>query len=162
MTKISEHVYVDVPLERIPKLAEAYLESLPYSEREGAHTVLRGWVANVVVECEVLLKLSPLGHSANREVLEIAWRPIGEGPYPSFAGTLVAEALNAVSCRLELNGEYRPPGGILGAAFDAVLGRRIAGESARDLLATFKNAFEGARPAPNPAVAPAVAVLPAR
>ena len=159
MTKISEHVYVDVPLERIPKLAEAYLESLPYSEREGAHTVLRGWVANVTVECEVLLKMSPVARSLGREVLEIAWRPLGEGPYPSFAGTLAAEALNAASCRLELNGEYLPPGGLLGAAFDAVLGHQIAGESARDLLKTLKNAFEGAVPVRS--MAPTVAVIPA-
>lgn len=159
MTKISEHIYVDVPLERIPKLAEAYLESLPYSARDGAHTVLRGWVANIVVECEVLLKLSPLDRSPGREVLEIAWRPLGEGPYPSFAGTLVAEGLNAVSCRLELNGEYLPPGGIVGAAFDAVLGHQIAGESARDLLATFKHAFEGASLIPSKV--PAIAVVPA-
>lgn len=142
MTRIEEHIDVAVRCKDVPKLAERYLESLPYSERDGAHTVLRAWVVHVAVECEILLKISPRSGSPRRAVLDVRWRPLSDGPYPSFSGTLSAEEIEAGWSRLDLDGEYVPPGGIVGAAFDAVLGHRIAAESVQDLLHTLKTAFE--------------------
>ena len=43
---------------------------------------------------------------------------------------------------MEIEGSYAPPGGIAGAAFDAILGHRIAAESIHDLLVRFKDAFD--------------------
>jgi uncharacterized membrane protein len=43
---------------------------------------------------------------------------------------------------LEIEGNYEPPGGVAGAAFDAILGHRIAAESIHDLLVRFQSAFE--------------------
>jgi hypothetical protein len=142
MTRIEQHIDVAVRCKDVPKLAERYLESLPYSARDGAHTVLRAWVAHFAVECEVLLKISPRSWSQRRAVLDVHWRPLGDGPYPTFTGTLCAEEIEAGWSRLDLDGEYAPPGGIVGAAFDAVLGHRIAAESVHDLLNTLKTAFE--------------------
>jgi hypothetical protein len=76
------------------------------------------------------------------EVLDVHWRPLGDEPYPTFVGTLCADQEDAGSCLLVLGGEYVPPGGIAGAAFDALAGHFIAQESIRDLLGTLKAEFE--------------------
>jgi uncharacterized membrane protein len=64
----------------------------------------------------------------------IRWKPQG-GPYPEFEGELVVRADETwETSRLELRGSYRPPGGIAGAAFDLVVGGRIASSTAQALL----------------------------
>jgi hypothetical protein len=68
------------------------------------------------------------------EPWKIHWEP-QYGPYPEFDGELVVRAdENYSSSLLELRGTYRPPGGVLGAAFDWALGARIATATARALL----------------------------
>jgi hypothetical protein len=42
----------------------------------------------------------------------------------------------------ESDGTYRPPAGIIGAAFDAVIGNRLAAETAHNLLAEIRDAVE--------------------
>lgn len=65
----------------------------------------------------------------------IRWTPAGGGPYPDFAGTLTVRAdEDYTTCVLELRGEYVPPGGVAGAAFDAVVGSRVASATAREFL----------------------------
>jgi hypothetical protein len=62
------------------------------------------------------------------------WEPKA-GPYPRFDGELTVRAdENYESSQLELKGTYRPPGGKLGEAFDAAVGRRIASATAQALL----------------------------
>ncbi|MDE2483288.1 MAG: hypothetical protein KGN02_14010 [bacterium] len=65
----------------------------------------------------------------------VRWTPHEGGPYPDFDGTLTVRAdedFNA--CVLELQGRYEPPFGFVGAAFDTVLGSRIASATAREFL----------------------------
>ena len=107
---------------------------------------MRAWIANVMVEREVMLKMIPVKTDPRLAMLEIRWHPVS-GPYPSFTGTLLARRGDGHSCRLEIEGEYTPPGGIAGAAFDAVLGRGIAVEGVLDLLKRLQTAFEGLRAA---------------
>jgi hypothetical protein len=47
-------------------------------------------------------------------------------------------------CRLDLEGDYVPPLGAAGAAFDAVLGKRIAQATVGDLLLRLKAVCEEA------------------
>lgn len=55
--------------------------------------------------------------------------------YPEFEGELTVRADETYeTSRLELRGSYRPPGGIAGAAFDLVVGGRIASATAVALL----------------------------
>jgi len=69
------------------------------------------------------------------EPWHIHWKP-QEGPYPEFDGVLTVRAdEDYESSQLELKGSYRPPGGVLGAAFDWALGSRIATATAQTLLA---------------------------
>lgn len=65
----------------------------------------------------------------------VTWTPHGGGPYPDFDGTLTVRAdEDYTSSVLELRGRYEPPLGAAGAAFDAVLGSRIASATAREFL----------------------------
>lgn len=68
------------------------------------------------------------------EPWHIHWKPQA-GPYPEFDGELTVRADETYeAAQLELRGAYRPPGGALGAAFDKVVGAKIAAATARALL----------------------------
>jgi len=69
------------------------------------------------------------------QVWELTWQPHGGGPYPAFTGALTVRAdEDFTGCVLELAGEYEPPMGALGAAFDAIVGSRLAAGTASELL----------------------------
>ncbi len=73
----------------------------------------------------------------------VTWLPERSGPYPAFNGELVIEnADDYNSFYLVLKGSYEPPLGAVGAAFDAVVGHRIAESTARNLLATIADSIE--------------------
>jgi hypothetical protein len=68
------------------------------------------------------------------EPWRIAWVPEA-GPYPEFDGELTVRADETYEASLlELRGNYRPPGGAIGAAFDWAVGSRIASGTAQALL----------------------------
>ncbi|HTX59095.1 MAG TPA: hypothetical protein VMH02_05405, partial [Verrucomicrobiae bacterium] len=68
----------------------------------------------------------------------VSWTPSGGGPYPDFEGHLTVRAdEDYKTCILELEGTYTPPLGAVGAAFDAMIGSRIASATARELLQRF-------------------------
>jgi hypothetical protein len=70
------------------------------------------------------------------EPWKVHWTPKGGGPYPDFDGELTVRAGEDYdTCVLELRGDYKPPGGVAGKAFDAMVGSRIASATARELLA---------------------------
>lgn len=52
---------------------------------------------------------------------------------------------NATNSRIELEGTYTIPGGIVGPAFDAVVGHRIAVAAAHPLLQNLLSILETAR-----------------
>ena len=65
----------------------------------------------------------------------VSWESAGGGPYPKFRGTVsIPNDEDYRSCFIALDGEYEPPGGAAGQAFDAALGRAIANSTGRDLL----------------------------
>jgi len=73
----------------------------------------------------------------------VTWAPEHAGPYPTFSGDLAIEnADDYQSFYLVLDGNYEPPLGAVGAAFDAVVGHRIAELTARNLLATIADSIE--------------------
>jgi hypothetical protein len=75
----------------------------------------------------------------------ITWAAKGAGQLPEFAGALAVERLSNADCfGLLLSGHYEPPLGMLGAVFDAVLGRRIAHGSAQSLLRSIAAGIDGA------------------
>jgi hypothetical protein len=69
------------------------------------------------------------------EPWRVFWTPQGGGPYPDFGGELIVRADQAYSgAVLELHGDYKPPTGIVGKAFDSLMGARVAAATARTLL----------------------------
>jgi hypothetical protein len=73
----------------------------------------------------------------------VEWRPLEGGPFPSFHGELTVRAdYDYTTSILELQGEYQPPFGAAGAAFDALAGQRIASQTARYLLAELAGELE--------------------
>jgi hypothetical protein len=73
--------------------------------------------------------------------MKIRWEPSLAGPYPHFDGEFEIHPLG-LKTELTLVGSYEPPGGIFGAAFDAVIGSKIAQISARTLLEDLKAHLE--------------------
>ena len=72
----------------------------------------------------------------------VHWKP-NAGPYPEFDGELTVRADETyASSQLELKGAYRPPGSVMGAAFDAAVGNRIARATAQALLERLGIAME--------------------
>ncbi len=65
---------------------------------------------------------------------EVRWIPEPGGTYPTFEGKLCAYPEQDRTV-LELSGEYTPPLGLAGEAFDRVLGYRITTDTAHDFLA---------------------------
>jgi hypothetical protein len=73
----------------------------------------------------------------------VHWTPEGGGPYPDFDGELTVRADESYRrAVLELRGEYKPPLGTFGQAFDLVLGAKIAARTARALLQEIARVME--------------------
>jgi hypothetical protein len=69
------------------------------------------------------------------EPWNVYWTPEGGGPYPDFSGQLTVRADESYRAAiLELTGDYAPPFGAFGRAFDMVVGTKIASATAKELL----------------------------
>jgi hypothetical protein len=64
---------------------------------------------------------------------ELGWTA-GTRFFPDFCGTLRLRIASVEETLLSLEGTYRPPFGVVGAVFDALVGRRIARATMCDLL----------------------------
>lgn len=78
-----------------------------------------------------------LAEEGGQKKLAISWDPEDQ-VVPRFTGTLTTAAKETGITTLTLDGEYSPPGGIAGAAFDLVVGRKVAAATAQALLADMK------------------------
>lgn len=80
-------------------------------------------------------------HGRPHDALEIDWTA-GTRFFPNFQGHLRLRIDTVETTRLALEGEYQPPFGPFGLVFDAVLGRRIARATMRELLQRLGDAME--------------------
>jgi len=77
------------------------------------------------------------------EPWNVYWTPQNGGPYPDFAGEITVRADESYrGAVLELTGDYAPPFGPVGRAFDMVLGTKIAASTARSLLRRIADTME--------------------
>ncbi len=85
----------------------------------------------------------PDEHETGRahDALQIDWKA-GTRFFPDFRGALRLRIESVETTRLTLEGTYEPPLGPFGRLFDAVIGRRIARATLRDLLARLGEAME--------------------
>lgn len=107
----------------------------------GATVTLRLKLGELHFERDVQLKLRDKSGRAGYRVLDVSWEPKGGGPYPGFHGTLTIADEGVGWSRIDLDGEYTPPFGVFGAAFDATVGHRIAFVTTTELLAQIARAL---------------------
>ena len=74
--------------------------------------------------------------------IPMSWEVPGHGGFPSFDGFLEVTPLAQQRAQLSVAGAYQPPGGPVGAAFDAVIGHRIADVTIRHFLSGLKREIE--------------------
>jgi hypothetical protein len=150
MSTLSERTLVHCSINQAASHLARYFHSRGNSSGDVARLSLR---ANVPVpgsnesmrlERTAIATLTP--RHAPGEMLPhygVTWAPEHGGPYPTFAGDLAIESGDDYqSFYLVLTGTYEPPLGVVGVAFDAFVGHRIAAMTARDLLATIADSIE--------------------
>lgn len=132
MSTIHEYTTVPCPFDEIPDRLFAAL-------KDGSATLpLRVVIRDLKIERDVDLHLTSKPGYPGYKLMDVSWTPKDGGPYPSFTGTLsIAEDAIGWS-RVELDGTYSPPFGLAGAAFDAIVGHRIAQSTATELLDEIK------------------------
>jgi len=153
MSRIKESTLVDCPLHEIMYYAERYFSVHRRGQEPGVFTlsidsanlkIPGGVQASHTVKIAHEVKKDPAG----LDVISLAWDPQDQ-IMPKFTGVLNAERQEAAHSMLVLEGQYTPPLGIVGAAFDAVLGQRIASATAatllRDIKAFIESTYESAR-----------------
>lgn len=81
------------------------------------------------------------------ERLHVHWMSKDGGPFPEFSGEIVLRAEpNVDGAILELSGDYVPPFGRAGLAFDLFLGTKIAAATAKSVLRKMADAIEQEAP----------------
>lgn len=97
-------------------------------------------VGGLTIEKRVKVHLKYRGGSG--QPLTLAWEPLDRSPVPGFEGSLETALETETTCRLTIAGNYAPPGGIAGVAFDQLIGVHIAGATIEALLDRFTTAIE--------------------
>lgn len=141
------HVFTGLrcPSNKAAALIQAYLREKSSSGALTATIELNVPVGDLKLEHDVVATVTPNPGYPGYEILDIHWEPRGGGPFPSFTGKLSLEDEGPFS-RLNLDGDYRPPLGAAGAAFDAVVGHRIAEATGNDLLEHLRDFIEERAP----------------
>ena len=136
MTNISQRHFIKCPY----GLAKSFLEA-ELAAADGGHLEWRLHVAppsphgvDLAKDVDVIVSRAVDPMHFDRP-WKVTWTPHGGGPYPSFTGDLTVRADEDWDvAELELAGSYEPPLGIVGKAFDALLGSRLAVTTAEALL----------------------------
>ncbi len=132
MSHIFEYTTVECPFDEVPGKLEAHV-----LRTEGTMP-LRIKLGELRLERDVNFRLASKPGYPGYRLLDVSWEPKDGGPYPRFDGTLsVAEDAYGWS-RIEIDGKYRAPFGVAGAAFDAAVGHQIAQNTATELLGELK------------------------
>lgn len=150
MSELSERTIVHCAVNQAALHLARYFRARGNSDGDVARLNLRAEVPLLGVKDAVRLELTAIATLVPRHApgdmlphYAVSWAPEENGPYPKFAGELSIENTDDYSSfYLVLKGNYEPPLGVVGAAFDAVVGHRIAQSTARNLLATIADSIE--------------------
>jgi hypothetical protein len=99
-------------------------------------------VEGLTIEKRVTVQLHYKPGGPDGHHLTLSWQPIGSGPIPSFDGSVTANADSETTSTLTISGAYAPPGGVVGAVFDELIGVRIARATLAALLDQLREAIE--------------------
>ena len=146
MTTIRESILTASPPSVALSGLERYIESKQHVLRLTVPLKSLGLPSELGLSQSVRVSFSserrgPLATGRGDEGLSLEWAADGGGPFPKFEGTLVLRP-HSGQTELELKGGYTPPLGEIGAAFDAVVGNKIACATIRTLLENIKAALE--------------------
>lgn len=150
MTHLNRDRSLRCPYVRAVAYFDRFLLRLPSSERgQGRDLRLRvplhvlGLPGELALDRDVVATFEPLADPKGlQHGVSIGWTPAGDPSFPTFRGTLQIAAATPKSSVLALEGDYEPPLGALGKAFDAAIGRRIAESTADELLKTICEKIE--------------------
>ena len=139
MSTLKEQLIVSIPFAQAADLTEKFLGDS--TSKEGVVTLRLSapgaglGLAGFALAHDVVASFRRHKGPNETIVFEVHWESADGGPFPVFDGQLtVAQDETYESCRLVIEGAYTPPGKVAGAAFDAVLGSRIASATAKELL----------------------------
>ena len=144
MTHLDRDRALQCPYVRAVAYFDRFLAKLPSSERaQGRDLRLRvplsvlGLPGELAVDRDVVTMFEPLADPKGLEHgVSIGWSPADGAALPTFRGTLRVMAATPKSSVVTLEGDYEPPLGALGKAFDAAVGRKVADATADELLKT--------------------------
>jgi hypothetical protein len=151
MTELLEKTTIACPLAQAASQVDRFFAH--YADSEGtAHVPLRlslhlpGRSAPLVFEARVIATLAARHEPGLlAPSYRLTWTPAEHAEsYPAFDGELRVEGEDYESFDLAIHGQYTPPLGIAGAAFDFAVGHFIASATARDLLERIRSDVESA------------------
>jgi hypothetical protein len=142
MSDVHEYTSVHCPFAQVPSYLDKFFKSMGARDGIGATIELSAPLGEVNLERHVIASIVPLKPYPGYDRFSIGWEPRGGGPFPKFEGTVSVSEESIGYSRLDLDGSYVPPGGPLGAVFDAAVGNRIAHQTARLLLERIRDAVE--------------------
>ncbi len=150
MTTLSRRVLIHCPLAQAPRFLQAFfaVHGDPGGEAAqfdvGVEANIPGIPAPVSLNHSVVATLKYEPHPSDMQPrFAVDWAPTGDGPLPTFSGTLAIEPDEDYNAFFAvLDGRYDPPGGIAGRAFDALFGHRIAEATADHLLQRIRDYVE--------------------
>jgi hypothetical protein len=146
MAKLREQIHVNCPSYYLIRHAERYFTVHRRGQTPGIFNLTVdmtkvGLPGKVQARHDVRMRYESSGGTGGHAVIDLTWDP-DDRFVPRFAGTLFGESLEDGRSRLTLAGKYDPPFGPVGAAFDAVLGHRIAAATADAFLQDIKQFIE--------------------
>lgn len=90
---------------------------------------------DVEVTIEGVHQEQPLGPSSRVTRVDLRWQAAKHTAwFPTMEASLSLYPLSTDETQVDLDGNYEPPGGLLGAGADALVGRRIAEASVHRLV----------------------------
>ncbi|TAM87223.1 hypothetical protein EPN42_11755 [bacterium] len=138
--------------DRVPELLSAVLKAQPGGEASGYYRLEVPFeelglpdVGEFSRRVDVRLgtpQSRPVFGSLNELRIPLSWEVPGHAAFPVFEGFLEVTPLAQQRSQLTVAGAYRPPGGPVGAAFDAAIGHRIAEATIRHFLSGLRHAIE--------------------
>jgi hypothetical protein len=148
MTHIAEATAIQSPPERSRAYLLDYVSRLPASHDGRAVMRLSAGQkpGGLRLEHDVEVELKPAHDETHLEYrVDVSWRPTGTTLLPSFAGVLRFQWDEQYGYTwLVIEGDYEPPLGAAGKAFDAIAGERIARGTMRALLDDLRAVLEAA------------------
>jgi hypothetical protein len=149
MSHLKQKTHVACPVSQAKSRMRDFMQENGCTNGSSLRTTLgfllagQGTDASLRMDHQVLLELAISSRvTALEPQWDVEWKANKGGPYPEFHGELVVENDDYDSFWLILQGTYEPPLGVAGSIFDTLLGRRIASETARELLARMASSIE--------------------